>query len=69
MQVACCKEGQSDSLSAHSCGPAGAVGIGIGVGGEVVVDDVCCVCKIESSAGEVGGDHDLDLHFAESVEE
>lgn len=69
MQVTLREEGQSDSLSAHSCGSAGAVGISIGVGGEVVVDDVGCVGKIESAAGEVGGDHDLDFHFAEAVEE
>lgn len=69
MQVAPCKEGQSDALSTHSCGSAGAVGVGIGVGGEVVVDDVGCVGKIESAAGEVGGDHDLDFHFAEAVKE
>jgi len=45
------------------------MGVGIGVGGEVVVDDVGCVGKIESSAGEVGSNHDLDFHFAEAVEE
>jgi len=45
------------------------VGICVGVGGEVVVDDVGCVGKIESSAGEVGGDHDLYFHFTEAVEQ
>ena len=69
MQVAPSKEGKGDALSSHSCGSAGAVGVGIGVGGEVVVDDVGCVGKIESAAGEVGSDHDLDLHSAEAVEE
>jgi len=36
---------------------------------EVVVYYVCCVCEVESAACEVGGDHYLDFHSAEAVEE
>jgi len=69
VEIASGEEGQSDALSAHSCGSAGAVGICIGVGGKVVIDDVGCVGEVESAAGKVSGDHDLNLHSAEAIEE
>ncbi len=68
MQVPLRKEGQGDALSAHSCGPACAMGVNIGVDGEVVVDDVGCVGEVETAAGEVGCDHDLYFHSAEAIE-
>ena len=44
------------------------MGIGIGVTGEVVVDDVSSVGEVQSAAGEGRGDHDLDFEFTKAVE-
>ena len=45
------------------------MGVGVGAGGEVVIDDVGDVAKVESAAGDVGGYHELDVEFLEAIEE
>ena len=41
-----CVEGEGDSFPAHAGGAACSMGVGFGVGGEVVVDDVGGVAEI-----------------------
>ncbi len=61
-------KGQSDSLTAHSGGASCPMCVGFGVGGEIVVDHVGGVGEIETSAGDVGGDHIADVKPVETAE-
>jgi len=67
-QILFCEQSQGDALPAHSCSPASAVGIGISIAGEIVIDDVTRVGKVQSAAGEGRGDHDLDFEFTKTIE-
>ena len=67
MQVPFGDEGQGGALSSHAGGSAGAVGVDFRVFGEVEIDDVGDVAEIQASAGQVCGDHDLDLLALETV--
>src|SRR5688500_13564021 len=49
----------------RSPGPADPMDIGVGVRGNVVVDDVRDVLDIEAASGDVGGDEDVDVALAE----
>ena len=69
IQILFCEQSQGNTLPAHSCSPACAMGIGIGVAGEIVVDDVARVGKVQSAAGEGRSDHDLDFQFTKSIEQ
>ena len=69
LQVASCHEGHCDSASPHSGGSPGAVGVGIGVAGKVVVDHMSDVAEVQSATGYIGGDHRLYLFFAKAVEQ
>ena len=60
--VAFCEECHCDAFSAHSCRSSGSVGVGIVALGEFVVYYMARMCEVESSTGEVGRNHYLNLH-------
>ena len=64
-----CEQGQGNTLSTHSCGSARTVSIGVGVHGKIVVDHVCRVREVQTAAGQVRSNHDLDFHSAKPVEQ
>ena len=69
-QVALARGDERDRVAA-AAGPAGAadaVHVGLGVGGDVVVDDVADPLDVEAAGGDVGGDEDVELAGLELVD-
>ena len=66
-QVALARGDEGDRV-AGAAGPAGAadaVHVGLGVGGDVVVDDVADPLDVEPAGGDVGRDQDVELAVAQ----
>ena len=69
-QVALARGDERDRVAA-AAGPAGAadpVHVGLGVGRDVVVDDVADPLDVEAAGGDVGGDQDVELAGLELVD-
>ena len=62
-QVALARRHERDRVTAaaRAAGAADAVHVGLGVGGDVVVDDVADPLDVEAAGGDVGGDQDVEL--------
>ena len=61
-------EGDRVALAAGPAGAADAVDVGLGVGRDVVVDDVADPLDVETAGGDVGGDEDVELARLELVD-
>ena len=69
-QVALARGDERDRVAA-AAGPAGAadaVHVGLGVGRDVVVDDVADPVDVEAAGRDVGGDQDVELALLELVD-
>ena len=55
-------------LRPGAAGAADAVHVGLGVGRDVVVDDVADPLDVEAAGGDVGGDQDVELAGLELVD-
>ena len=69
-QVALARGDERDRVAgaAGAAGAADAVHVGLGVGGDVVVDDVADPLDVEAAGGDVGGDEDVELAVAQLVD-
>ena len=54
-------EGDRVTTATRAAGAADPVDVGLGVGGDVVVDDVADPLDVETARGHVGGDQDVEL--------
>ena len=61
-------EGDRVAAAARAAGAADAVHVGLGVGGDVVVDDVADPLDVEAAGRDVGGDEDVELAGLELVD-
>ena len=68
MQVSFCEERKSDAFPAHPCSPAGAVGIGFGAGGKIIINDMGSMGEVQAAAGQGRSDHDFDFQLPKAVE-
>ena len=69
-QVALARRHERDRVAAAAgaAGAADAVHVGLGVGRDVVVDDVADPLDVEAAGGDVGGDEDVELAGLELVD-
>ncbi len=71
-QHAALARGDEQDRLARSPGPAGAadaVDVGLGVVGNVVVDDVADALDVQPARGHVGGDQDVDIPALEPIDD
>src|SRR5690554_4367999 len=61
-------EGDRDTGTPGPAGTADAVGVGLGVLGQVVVEDVGDARHVEAAGGHVGGDQHVDLAALEALD-
>jgi hypothetical protein len=58
-------EGDAETLCAEAAGATDAVEVGVGIGGEVVIDGQVDAFNVNTSAKDIGGDADSLVEFFE----
>src|SRR5690606_32481658 len=66
--LARCDEADGVTGAASTACAADAVHVGLGVGGDVVVDDVADALDVEATSGDIGSDEDVELAVLELVD-
>ncbi len=62
------EECEGEAFSSHSCGSAGPMRICQGAVREIIINHMCYMAEIETSACDAGGDNRFDLLFLKSIE-
>ncbi len=62
------EECEGEALSSHSCGSACPMRVFQRAVREIIIDHMCYMAEIESSACDAGGDNRFDLLFLKSIE-